>query len=663
MKIEKLLLALILTIGAANVNAAVKLPSLISNNMILQREKSITIWGWAGNGEMVNLIFLAKTYTTTANDFGKWTVVLPSQQAGGPYEMTIKASNIITLKNILIGDVFVCSGQSNMELKVSAADNAEAEIANATGINIRSFKVPNTMASRPKEEAKSEWLGCNPSYVGRVSAVAYFFARELYNKTKVPIGIIESYWGGTAIETWLSAEGLASDPEFDKQASNMKYVDMDSMIKKNSDDYCKWLNGTVKSDAGYNNGAYSWAKQPHPEWEQLAVPGRFVATIKNKKARDGIVWLSTTVALNDREIKDTCYLGLGRIVDDNLAFINGVKVGATNDGKYITSKYAVAPGLLHAGTNSITVRVIGYGNPFHPMGVTGNVDLFYFKTKFSSYPLAKSWNYKVSMDTLFEVLHEKNINPQHIPTLLYNGMIAPLTNFTIAGLLWYQGESNESKGYQYRSLMKSLITDWRTKFKDQSLPFLYVQLPKFRYETKSPEESKWAEVREAQQMALALPNTAMAMTLDLGEAGNIHPTNKQEVGKRLSLLYRKYFNGEKSLKVEGPAFEKVVFEKDKCLLYFKNVEQGLTVLKNDLPINGFQIETAGSGHFDFVPAVVIKTKNTIEIISPDGKPITAVRYAWADNPGILNLVNSEGLLAHPFRTDKYKGIGYDERYQ
>jgi sialate O-acetylesterase len=529
-------------------------------------------------------------------------------------------------------------------------------------MQIRNFKEPNAMASRPKEDIKSQWQECNPSNAGRVSAVAYFFARELYNKTKIPVGIIESYWGGTAIETWLSPEALANDPEFGTQAANMKFLDMDSVIKKNSDDFYAWLNDIIKKDPGYDNGAYGWAKQHHPEWEQLTVPGRFTASIKNKKMKDGIVWLSTTVDLTDEDIKDTCYLGLGKIVDDNLTFVNAVKVGFINDGKYIASKYAVAPNLLHTGTNNITVRVMNYGNTSYSIGLTGTEDLFYFKIKSNSYPLAKSWNYKVSMDTVFPVSHHKNINPEHIPTLLYNGMIAPLTNFTVAGILWYQGESNENKGYQYRTLMKSLITDWRTKFNDRSLPFLYVQLPKFRYETKTPEESKWAEIREAQQMALTLPNTAMAMTIDLGEAANIHPTNKQEVGKRLALLYRKHFNGEKELKIDGPVFEKIEFKNSICRLYFKNTEQGLTVLNNDLPIKGFQVETSGDGKFIFVSSVAIKGKNLIEITSPDGKPITAVRYAWADNPGILNLTNSEGLLVHPFRTDHYKGLSYDSKY-
>lgn len=645
-----------------SLQAAVKLPYLVGNNMVLQRNKPLNIWGWASNGEKVTVSFLGKDYKTTTDATGKWNVVMASQKAGGPYEMTIAASNTITLSNILIGDVFVCSGQSNMELKVATADNAEIEIANAVDLQIRNFKMPYNMATQPKDNVKSAWLECNPSNVGKVSAVAYFFAKELYNKTKIPIGIIESYWGGTAIETWLSSEALANDPEFGKQATSMKLLDMDSMVKKNTDDYYNWLNAIVKSDLGYDNGAYSWAINAHLEWDQLSVPSRFMTTIKNKKFRDGIVWLSTTVNLTENDIKDTCYLGLGRIVDDNLAFVNGVKVGFTNDGKYVTSKYPVTPSLLHIGANTITVRVMNYGNPSHLMGVTGSADLFYYKSKTNNYSLAKSWNYKVSLDTVFPVLHQKYINPENIPTLLYNGMIAPLTNYTIGGVLWYQGESNENKGFQYRTFMKSLITDWRAKFNNKSLPFLYVQLPKFRSETKTPEQSKWAEVREAQQMALALPKTAMAVTIDLGEAGNIHPTNKQEVGKRLALLYRKYFNDEKDLKVEGPVYEKAVFKNNNCLLSFKNVEQGLALLNKDLPIKGFQVETANSGNFIFVPTVIIKTKNTIEITSPDGKPITAVRYAWADNPGILNLVNNEGLLAHPFRTDNYKGISYDDRY-
>ncbi|MDA3865770.1 MAG: hypothetical protein PF489_03350 [Salinivirgaceae bacterium] len=655
-----ILLSLVLCITL--VQAEVKLPSLVGSNMVLQRDKPLNFWGWASNGENITVSFLGKNYKTTADANGKWKVILPSQKAGGPYEMTIKASNTITLTNILIGDVFVCSGQSNMELKVGGADNAQAEIASADGTNIRSFRIPNAISSRPKEDVKSQWLECDPVNVGKVSAVAYFFARELNSKTKIPIGIIESYWGGTAIETWLSPEALTNDPEFGAKVISLKSMDMEVESKKNTADFFAWLRDTEKRDPGYDNGNYGWRKQAHPEWEQVTVPGRFLNTIKSQKVRDGIVWLSTTVELSDNDAKDTCYLSIGSIVDDNLAFVNGVKVGFTNDGKYKKSKYAFDGGILHAGTNTITVRVMNYGNPSHQIGIIGSLDVFFLKTKANTYSLAKTWNYKLSLDTVFPVLHEKYINPEHIPTLLYNGMITPITNYTIKGFVWYQGESNENKGYQYRTFMKSLINDWRSKFSNPSAPFLFVQLPKFRHETKAPEESKWAEIREAQQMALVLPNTAMAMTMDLGDARNIHPTNKQDVGKRLALLYRKFFNGEKDLKVEGPVFENAVFKNNNCLITFKNVEQGLTSLKNDLPIKAFQVETASSGKFVYVPTVTIKEKNTLEIASPDGKPITAVRYAWADNPGELNLVNSEGLLAHPFRTDNYKGIGYDARY-
>lgn len=640
----------------------VVLPSLVGNNMVLQRNKPLCIWGSASNNEKLTISFLGSTYQCAANGNGQWKTMLPAQKAGGPYQMTIKGSNCIVLNNIFIGDVFVCSGQSNMELKVNGADNAKSTIANAGHLPISTFKVPNTMATQPKENVKSAWVDCNPSNVGKVSAVAYFFAKELYEKTKVPIGIIESYWGGTGIETWMSTEALANDPEYGVQSANMGYINMDSMIKKNSDDYSAWLNEVVKTDPGYDNGNYGWAKQSQPQWDQLLLPGKFINPIKNKTIKDGIVWLSTTVNLTENDIKDSCYLGLGKIIDDNLSFVNGIKVGFTNDGKYTPSKYFVPANCLHVGENTITVRVLNYGHPSYQIGVGGTADMFYFKTKKDSYPLAKNWHYKIGVDTVYASMHQKNINPEHLPTLLYNGMIAPLINCSIAGILWYQGESNENKGYAYRGWMTSLITDWRNKFKDPSLPFLFVQLPLFRSTTSTPEASKWAEIREAQQMALRLPNTAMAMTIDLGEVANIHPTNKQEVGKRLALLYRKYFNGEKQLKVEGPVFVKTKFKKNHCVLFFKNVEQGLTLLNNDSPINGFQIETDSNGKFVFTDAVAIQGKAAITIASPDGKPITAVRYAWADNPGKLNLVNSEGLLAHPFRTDNYNGISYDARY-
>ncbi|MBC7826424.1 MAG: 9-O-acetylesterase [Chitinophagaceae bacterium] len=641
------------TTGYANI----RLPSLVGDNMVLQRDLTLCFWGWADAGEKITVTFLGNQFTAQTSSNGKWKLNLPPQKAGGPYSIVIAGNNTITLNNLLIGDVWICGGQSNMEVTMLSAHNPDKEIAAANNPNIHIFDVAHAAKALRAEDVKGKWLECNPGNIKNFSAVAYNFAREIQPIINVPVGLIECAYGGTAAEAWISPEGLAGDPVFGEQASQLKSLDLEDLIKNSETFYYKWVAPIDKSDPAYTNGMFDWAKHPHPEWPVTYFPSTFEST-PHIELKDGIIWVTKTIVLTEADIAANCTLRLGVIEDDGLAFVNGAIVGSTRNEKTNTI-YEVDKGLLHKGDNHITVRIIDFDGGAGMYG-RGGIPLS-FITPVKTISLNGDWNYKMSLDTTFITSYRKRFNPEHVPSVLFNGMIAPLTSYAIKGFLWYQGESNTLKAYYYRGLFIKLINDWRTQFKAPSASFLFVQLANFKSPSVMPGESVWAELREAQAMALSLKNTAMINAIDLGEANNIHPKNKQDVGKRLALQARKMVYGEKNLLASGPVFKTAVYRKNNCTISFTNEGSGLSVKDSSGEVNEFAVATGGSQHFVKARAL-ISGKKTIFISSPDGKPITAVRYAWANNPAGVNLINKEGLPAYPFRTDDFKGITYDENY-
>ncbi len=454
----------------------VVLPPFFNCNMVLQQGIEIPVWGWASPGEKVTVTFEKNTVSVRTGKNGKWRVNLPKMEYGGPYKMTVKGKNFRTIENIMIGEVWVCSGQSNMEFKVKSAKNAEAEIAAANYPDIRSFTVTKRVSKEPQDKLEEgEWWICSPGTVSDFSAVGYFFARNLYEHLKVSIGLIHTSWGGTVAETWMSPEAIAQDPDFSEMLTKLKSVDM-----------------------------------------------------------------------------------------------NAAKVG-----------------------------------------------------------------------------------PNAYPTLLYNGMLNPIIPYGIRGAIWYQGESNASRAQQYKRVFPNMIKDWRTKWNQGNFPFLFVQLANFKKPVKEPSESEWAELREAQTQTLQLENTGMANIIDVGDADNIHPTDKQTVGYRLSLAARKVAYGE-TLVYAGPTYKEMKIDKNKIFITFDQVGKGLKVNDKYGYINGFTIATK-DGDFKWAKATVVN-ENTVMVTSDAVENPAAVRYGWADNPDDLNLYNVEGLPANPFRTDSRPGI-------
>jgi sialate O-acetylesterase len=621
--------------------AQVKLPQIIRDSMILQRDAKINIWGWASKGEKINVRFNGKTYRTKTGDDGKWKVQLLPMKAGGPYTMDISGKNTIHLRDILIGDVWFCAGQSNMvhQMKLHSVYYPD-EIPNAHYPDIRQFWVPNTtdLVSPQKDLPGGSWKWANPEDVKEFSAVAYFFAKDLYAKYHVPIGIINASWGGIPIESMMSEESFKPFPDILKT------------IEKNKDTaYVNGVNREVfeasrnmkrPEDKGHIEKWFSPSYVPK-EWHRIAIPGYWAD--EGAKNLNGVVWYRREIEVPASMTKVPAKVFLGRIVDADELYINGVKVGSTGY-MYPQRRYPIPDGVLKAGKNIFVVRVtnnFGKGGfvpdkPYELIAGNDTVDLTGY------------WQYKAGLVNE----HRRGfagfgIALQNQPTALYNTMIAPLIDYTIKGFVWYQGESNTGKPDEYARLQPAMIADWRSKWKEGDLPFLFVQLPGFGDYNYLPSESQWAVFREAQAKSLSVPNTAMAVAIDLGEWNDIHPDRKKPVGDRLALAAEKIAYGE-NIVYAGPLYQSSKIEGDKIIISFTHTGEGLSTNDGEAP---GEFAIAGEDKkFVWADAKIDGDKI---IVSSDEVPNPKyVRYAWSDTPVNPNVINKEGLPAAPFRTDE-----------
>ncbi|MBX0335126.1 sialate O-acetylesterase [Pontibacter sp. HSC-14F20] len=631
-----LLLYLLLSISTA-AYSQIKLPRLISNGMVLQRETGTRLWGWAKPGEAVRLTFKQKEYRATTGPDGKWTIQLPPQQAGGPYEMTFTASNNITLKNILFGDVWICGGQSNMELPMERVQDTYPEaIAKANYPNIRQFEIPDRYDfKQTKHDVEAgEWLPATTQNIRQFSAVAFFFAEEIHNRYNVPVGLINSALGGSPAEAWISEVALKKFPSPYRELQKFKD---DALIARIEADDQKasqaWYARLNETDEGRKNN-WAAADVDDSDWAQMAIPGYWADGPLGQV--NGVVWFRREIDVPKSMVGKEAKLMLGRIVDADEVYLNGELVGTTSY-QYPPRRYLLPANKLKEGKNTLAVRVInnaGRGGfiPDKPYDITGGEQAL---------DLKGYWKYKLGA-TMEAAPGQTFIRWK--PTGLYNAMIAPLTDLPIKGVLWYQGESNTRNPSEYASLMETLIADWRGQWGQGNFPFIYVQLANLNEPNKTPVESNWAALRQAQLENLALPNTGMAVAMDLGEWNDIHPLNKRDVGLRLALQARKLAYGDKAVVASGPLFESMQAQGNKLTLVFSDTGKGL-VAKGNKPLSGFAIAGA-DGKFVWAKAEIKKNKVVVwsEAIA---KPVT-VRYAWADNPEGANLYNKEGLPASPF---------------
>lgn len=624
------------------VNAQIRLPKLISDNMVLQRDQPIKIWGWATPKEKITLLFDKKTFKTSANDAGKWELILPAQPAGTDITMVLKGNNEITLKNIAFGDVWLCSGQSNMVTPMERVKEKYPEdITNANYPNIRNFFVQTlTNLNVPKDDfPQGEWKVANPKDILTFGATSYFFAREIYEKYNVPIGIINSSVGGTPIEAWISEGGYKNFADIQKTIARNKDTSYVNSFNRRS----SLINRTPMQvkDLGTIEHWESPDYQPKG-WRNMNIPGYWED--QGIKDLNGVVWFRRTFEVPKSWLGKPVKLFMGRIIDADEMYVNGKKIGNITY-QYPPRRYEIPADLLKEGKNTFVIRVTntsGKGGfvPDKPYYMTANGE---------EIDLKGTWQYKVGeVYQPFNFTASPSLVYQNQPTALFNAMIAPVLPMKIKGFIWYQGESNTGSPEKYDDFIIALINDWRKLWNDNNLPFFVVQLPNFQEVNYTTTESNIARLREAQNKALSLPNTAVAVTIDLGEWNDIHPLNKKDIGKRLALAARNLAYNEKNVVYSGPTLTNQQIENDKIILTFDQVANGITSKDNE-ELRWFSIADYDK---KFVWAKTrIVGKNKIELWNETIKAPKYVRYAWQDNPESVNFYNSADLPASPFRTD------------
>ncbi|PUZ30000.1 sialate O-acetylesterase [Chitinophaga costaii] len=632
------LLALTLLAAAHSLQAQVTLPKIFGSGMVLQRDKPLKIWGWASAGHTVQVHFNHQAATTHANANGEWAVTLKPMPAGGPYELdVIAAHDSLVYKNILLGDVWICGGQSNMEFPISGWSkvvNAEQEIAQANHPDIRLFTVEKDMHYLPAKDIKGgQWLACNPDNIAPFSAIAYFFGRKLNQDLHVPIGLISSNWGGTQIQEWMSWDVAKTLPEY----KDLNPYDSASMV-------ASWAQARQQYDAAIHNDPGEQQQWYNPatdttSWDNTPVPNDWSQT--KWGAVPGIVWYRKTILLTSAQAQSAATLQLGVIDDNDVTYVNGQQVGAMNNW-YTPRSYILPAHLLHEGINTLVVKVVntGGGAGFESKANEVNLQL----AGSSNLPLAGAWLAKPSVLSTQYNLHDTG--PNAFPSQLYNAMLAPIIPLTIKGAIWYQGEQNANTlkdARAYAQLFPMMINDWRKQWKD-TFPFCWAQLTSFQ----SSGNNIWPYLREAQHNASSLPQTGEAVITDLGASHDIHPKNKQDVGYRLALSALKVAYHKNGV-YTGPTYTSLKITGPYAVLTFANTGSGL-IAKGTGTLQEFVV--AGADH-QFVPAQAVIKGNTVIVSSAQVLHPVAVRYAWKDDVPDANLFNKEGLPASPFRTDKW----------
>lgn len=624
-----------------SVRAELKLPKLISDGMVLQRNINLNIWGWGKENQKVVVTFNNKQYTTSVSETGEWRIQLPKQKAGGPYTMTIESNNEkLSIKDILIGEVWLCSGQSNMELPMRRVENRfPEEVKNSTNPKIRQFIVPQkyNFNSLEVDFSSGQWKSANPTNVLNFSAVGYFYAKSLYEKYGVPVGVINASLGGSPAEAWMSEDALKQFPDYYNEAQKFKNSDLIKQIETaDKERINKWYNDLNNKDEGYRLSHYWKKPSDTSNWLKMDIPGYWSDVYPEIK--NGVVWLHKTFNIPSEIAGKPAKLILGRIVDADSAFVNGKFVGNITY-QYPPRRYEIPSGVLEEGENTIVVRVVsssGKGGfvPDKEYDILCGNDTIDLKGE---------WQLKQGAE-MPPLAGETFIRWK--PEGLFNAMINPLIQYRIKGFVWYQGESNISNGTEYTALLSTLINDWREKWQ-QNLPFIYAQLPNFMDAKPQPSESDWALFREAQASALTLPQTGMSVNIDLGEWNDIHPLNKKEVAERLSLLAQRIAYGDKKAVAFSPMYQSMKIEGNKIRIRFKNNKD--LVVKGGEYINNFAV-AAADGKFVWAKAKI--EKNSVIVWSDDVANPVSVRYAWADNPENINFYNKAGLPVAPFQAKK-----------
>lgn len=643
-----------------------KLPAIFGDHMVLQCNQPVPIWGWAEPNEEVVVILNGKSLSVTkANQQGRWMVKLPPQPAGSPHELIIRTRReTVRFTDVLFGEVWVCSGQSNMEWPVALAQNAKQEIDTANFPQIRFFVVEKSIALEPQNDCKGRWVICNPETIGGFSAVGYFFGREIHQRLKVPVGLIGTYWGGTPAEAWTDLKTLESDLDFKPILERLPRGQ--ETLQRLQEQYeralAEWREKALLKDSGNKGEEMGWAKPEFndSDWATMNLPQVWERSSPQMNI-DGAVWFRKVVTIPDDWVGKELILNLGPIDDHDTTYFNGERIGSTGaetpNSWTMPRRYKVPSNLVKPGANLIAVRVFDMWANGGFTGLPDQMRLEIAEGGEEPISLAGPWKFKIEFARDASKVPQQPQPPVNnwTPTGLFNAMVAPLIPYAIRGVIWYQGESNVGRAYQYRKLFPALINSWRKAWGQGDFPFLFVQLANYLERNPEPTESAWAELREAQLLTLkTVPKTGMAVAIDIGEANDIHPRNKQDVGKRLAMTALAIAYGQKIV-YSGPIYRSMRIEGNKIRLFFDHVGSRL-VAKGDKLV-GFAI--AGKDR-KFVWANARIEGDTVVVWSEQVPDPVAVRYAWANNPE-CNLYNKEGLPASPFRTDDWLGVTVKNR--
>ena len=632
--------------------ADVRLPKVFGSHMVLQRRKPVPVWGWADVGEKITVTLANQTKTAKAGKDGQWRVSLDPMEAGGPFQMVVRGKkNNVTFDDVLAGEVWICSGQSNMEWPLKSATNGKAEIKMANYPKIRQLAVGKAMSLTPTSDIEGNWTVCSPATAPNYTAVGYFFAKQLQQDLNVPIGLINTSWGGTHSETWTSRDALNRDDELRAIADKLPGT-YEQVIQGGAERIKKLLQ-TQQGGLPTADETRMWSTPDlnASQWKTMNVPSDW--EWRGLPTLDGVVWFRRELILPETGPLKTLTLHIGSVDDADSTYVNGQLVGSTKGLR--PRAYALPDGLLKPGRNVIAVRVTDSGGQG---GLLGQPEQLRLSGDNVDLPLAGSWQYRVAGVNSSSY----NPGPNTYATQLFNAMIRPLVPYAIAGAIWYQGESNAGRAYQYRRTFPLMIQDWRQHWGEE-FPFLFVQLASFQAANgNSRRGSTWAELREAQTMTLQLPNTGMAVTSDIGEVADIHPKNKQDVGNRLAAEAMRVAYQKPDAKAEetsrgessrGPMLEKMMSDANRAVVIFRNATGGMMVKDKYGYLKGFEV--AGTDQKFYYAKAEIVGDSVIVQCDSVAAPV-AVRYGWADDNSEANLYNRQGFPAVPFRTDAWKGI-------
>ena len=650
---------MILAMGIVHTaTAKITLPSFFTNHMVLQQKSTIPFWGQGTAGSRLK-VFTSwdnKIYNVSVDANQSWIVDLKTPVYGGPYTITIENGDTVTLTDILIGEVWLCSGQSNMEMPVQGwgkINDYEMESKNANYPQIRLIQAEHVDSAKPLNDLKVQyngWQVCNPETIKDFSATAYFFARKIYTEKHIPIGLIHSSWGGSNIEAWTSSEALNKIHDFDQELQSLQSETDRQALQQKFDLATKaWNVQLEKADKGMQQGKPLWSTDQANDvnWKNMTLPVFWENS--GLDDFDGVVWFRKTITVPETMLGNAVQLQF-YADDDDTVWVNGVAIGATV-GYNVYRNYTIPANVLKKGDNNITIRIFDGSSGG---GIYGNPDDMFLLANGKKLSLAGDWKYAIGAGLADLPSRPYVPQGQNRPASLYNAMIHPLLKYKLAGIIWYQGENNAERAHQYQTLFPLLINDWRKQFQDNKLPFYYVQLANYKKAKQQPLPSSWAELREAQFKTLDLPYTGMAVITDIGEAADIHPKNKQDVGDRLARIALAKTYGV-DIPYSGPLYQSYTKATNAITISFKHAQK--ICAKGNTALKGFAI--AGADKIFYWATAKIEGDKVV-VSSPKVKDPIAVRYNWADNPD-GNLTNGSGLPASPFRTDNWEGITFGRK--